>query len=173
MELQKCYGCGFGFPRRWIDSVTFYLIQPLNFEATEEIFIKATYTFNALVGTLRRSLKQLVRLWEGRFYWKPPWSYLMWQLLCIVKEFACKKIICVWTCLYPIHILAGTPWWQIKTEKYNLKKSLMVLTVSALLDMKRIFWSVRINTELSSAQLLAPSFISTAASGSDLKWSCH
>lgn len=90
MEVQKCYGCGFGFPRGWIDSVTFYLIQPLNFETTEEIFIEASYAFNALVGALTCSLKQLVVLWEGRFYWNPPWSYLMWQLLCIVKELACK-----------------------------------------------------------------------------------
>lgn len=71
--------------------MTFYLIQPLNFEATEEIFIKASYAFNALVGAVTCSLKQLVLHWEGMFYWKPPRSYLMWQLLCIVKELACKK----------------------------------------------------------------------------------
>lgn len=172
MEVQKCYSSGFGFPRRWIDSMTFYLIQPLNFGATA-IFIEASYMFNALVGALTWSLKQLVLLWKGRFYLKPPMSYLMWQLLCIVKELACRKIICIWTCLYPIQILTGNPCRQINMGKYSLKKSLMVLTVCALLDMKRIFWSVRINTELSSAQLVAPSFISTGPSGSDLKWSCH
>lgn len=72
-----------------------------------------------------------------------------------------------------MQILSGTPWWQIKMGKYSLKKSLMVLTICDILDMKRILWSVRINTELSSAQLVAPSFISTAFRGSDLKWSCH
>lgn len=70
-RFKKCYGSGFGFPRRWIDSVTFYLIQSLNFGATEVIFIEASYTFIALVGALTHSLKQLVLLWEGRFYWKP------------------------------------------------------------------------------------------------------
>lgn len=49
--------------------MTFYLSQPLNFEATEEIFIEASY---AMVGALACSLKQLVLLREGMFYWTPP-----------------------------------------------------------------------------------------------------
>lgn len=42
--------------------MTFYLVQSLNFDATEVIFIEASYTFNALVGALTYSLKQLVLL---------------------------------------------------------------------------------------------------------------
>lgn len=117
MEVPKCYCCGFGFPWRWIDSVTFYLIQPLNFKATEEIFIEASYAFNALVGALTHSLKQLVLLWEGGFIGNPPshiWCGRCISILCVAKELACKKIICVWTCLYLIQILTGIPWWQAK-----------------------------------------------------------
>lgn len=44
-----------------------------------------------MVGALAWSLKQLVLLREEIFYWVPPRLYLMWQLLHIVRELACKK----------------------------------------------------------------------------------
>lgn len=71
--------------------MTFYLSQPLNFEATEEIFLEASCAITAMVGALAHSLKQLVLLREGMFYWTPPRSILMWQLLRIVRELACDK----------------------------------------------------------------------------------
>lgn len=91
MEVQKMLWLRFGFPRSCIDAMTFYLSQPLNFEATEEIFLEASYAITAMVGALARSLKLLVLLREGMFYWTPPRSYLIWQLLHIVRELACKK----------------------------------------------------------------------------------
>ena len=51
--------------------MTFYSSQPLNFEATEEIFLEASYAITAMVGALACCLKQLVLVREGMFYWTP------------------------------------------------------------------------------------------------------
>jgi len=52
--------------------VTFYLSQPLSFEATEEIFFEASCSITAMMGALAGFLKQLVLLREGMLYWMPP-----------------------------------------------------------------------------------------------------
>lgn len=87
--------------------MTFYLIQRLNFGATEEIFIEASYAFNALVGALRHSEAACTAL-RGEVLLETPLVISDVATTMYSKRIACKKIICVWTCLYPIQILTGT-----------------------------------------------------------------